>query len=667
MAHLEIANLNFRYPEATALALADLSFTMERGEFVVLCGASGSGKTTLLRHLKTALTPFGERSGHVRFSNRALDDVSLREQASAIGFVLQNPDNQIVTDKVWHELAFGLESLGLAPEVIRLRTAEMASFFGMQTWYHKKVIELSGGQKQLLNLAAVMALQPELLILDEPTSQLDPIAAAEFLAAVKKVNGELGVTVLLSEHRLEDALPLADRVAVMAAGRLMAFGSAEEVGRHLSASDDPMLFAMPTPMRAALALDAKREGGAKSPGGAGGGGGGIVSTAAIASTAATPATTAAASATASTTAAAAATAASTSIVPVSVREGRQWLEQTLASCAETASPSSAPEAKNLDLSDDKGTDRHETALIFARDLWFRYERTGADILRGLSLSVQKGEFLAIVGGNGTGKSTALGVLSGELRAYRGKLEVAGLHPATSRASERAACGLTVLPQDPQTLFVHNSVLEDLAAAIPSGLNPDKRDERLREVIEATEIAGILSQHPYDISGGEQQRAALAIALLTEPRILLLDEPTKGMDAFFKRRFAQILARLRKEGLTLVMVSHDVEFCAAWAERCALFFDGAIVTEGSPRAFFSGNSFYTTAANRMSRGLLESVVTAEDLIGALSRLPRTDPLEASPPTNAATNAATERDAQAAANAATGHDAQAATKPATKPAP
>jgi energy-coupling factor transport system ATP-binding protein len=576
MALLEVKDLSFSYPKATAPALSDVSFALRRGEFAALCGVSGCGKTTLLRHLKTALAPTGMRSGSVLLGGQPLDQVPALEQAQAVGFVLQNPDNQIVTDKVWHELAFGLESLGFSQEVIRLRTAEMASFFGIQTWYHKKIIELSGGQKQLLNLAAIMAMQPELLILDEPTSQLDPIAAAEFLATVKKVNGELGVTVLLSEHRLEDALPLADRVAVMSAGRLVAFGSAEEIGRQLKANADPMLYAMPTPMRAALAIgvDASRGG-----------------------------------------------------IPISVREGRQWLEKSLSSSVSSAEAPTALEGASRDeeavvgqkrAPREKAAARDAKAVISTRELWFRYEREGEDVLRGLSLKVDAGEFLAIVGGNGTGKSTALGVLSGRLKAYRGKLKVAGLDPSRPKAATLAASGLVVLPQDPQTLFVHNSILEDLMAAVPAGQSPEERDERLRAVIEDTEIAGILTRHPYDVSGGEQQRAALAIALLAEPSILLLDEPTKGMDAFFKRKFARILERLRAGGMTLVMVSHDVEFCAAYADRCALFFDGAIVTEGDPRSFFSGNSFYTTAANRMSRGLIEGVVTTEDLIAALNR-------------------------------------------------
>ncbi|MDR2106137.1 MAG: ATP-binding cassette domain-containing protein [Coriobacteriales bacterium] len=566
MALAEIKNLSFTYPEAAAPALDDVSLTLSRGEFVVVCGASGCGKTTLLRHLKTALTPAGDRSGSVLLDGHLLCDVSLFEQARSVGFVLQNPDNQIVTDKVWHELAFGLESLGVSQDTIRLRVAEMASFFGIQEWYHRRVTELSGGQKQLLNLAAVMAMQPRLLVLDEPTSQLDPIAASEFLAAVRKVNGELGVTVLLCEHRLEEALSLCDRVLVMAEGRLVADGRPGEVGCRLYAKDDPMLTAMPTPLRTALAVHG---------------------------------------------------AAADVALPISVREGRAWLEGVV--------PLRIATADSRDDSADtvRSTDgqRDGEALISARDVWFRYTKDGADVLRGMALEVWPGELLAIVGGNGTGKTTALGTLSGSLKPYRGRIRVAGLDPVKTGVEKLTAAGLAVLPQDPQTLFMHNTVIEDLVDALPGNSSRENssrehRDERLAWAIESCEIAPVVTHHPYDLSGGEQQRVALAMALLMEPRILFMDEPTKGMDAFYKRRFAALLARLREQGLTVVMVSHDVEFCAAYASRCALFFDGGVVTQGEPRRFFSGNAFYTTAANRMSRGLLPDVVSTQELIEAL---------------------------------------------------
>ncbi len=228
-----VRNLSFAYPEQRKDTLCELSFSIPQGQFVTLCGPSGCGKSTLLRQLKTVLAPAGYRRGEILFDGTPLNEVGQREQSSRIGFVQQSPENQIVTDKVWHELAFGLESLGYDTPTIRSRVAEMASFFGIQTWFYKNVTELSGGQKQLLNLASIMAMQPSVLILDEPTSQLDPIAAGDFLATIGKVNRELGTTILLTEHRLEEAFPLSDRVLVMDKGRLIADGTPDQVGDAL--------------------------------------------------------------------------------------------------------------------------------------------------------------------------------------------------------------------------------------------------------------------------------------------------------------------------------------------------------------------------------------------------------------------------------------------------
>ena len=249
MEQIQIRNLSFSYPDSGVDCLKDVSLSIEKGEFVLLCGTSGCGKTTLLRHLKSVLTPRGIRSGAVLFRGTPLDQVPLAEQSQAIGFVMQNPDDQIVTDKVWHELAFGLENLGVPRDVIGTRVAEMASFFGIQSWYHREVSQLSGGQKQLLNLASIMAMQPEILILDEPTGQLDPIAAGDFLNTLKKINRELGITVLITEHRAEEIFPAADRVLVMDAGRLIVDAPPREAGRILMEMGNPLEDMLPAPMR----------------------------------------------------------------------------------------------------------------------------------------------------------------------------------------------------------------------------------------------------------------------------------------------------------------------------------------------------------------------------------------------------------------------------------
>ena len=531
-----IRDLSFAYPEQRKDTLQGLSFSISPGQFVTLCGPSGCGKSTLLRQLKTVLAPNGFRRGEIFFEGTPLDEVSQREQSARIGFVLQSPENQIVTDKVWHELAFGLESLGYDTPTIRSRVAEMASFFGIQTWFYKNVTELSGGQKQLLNLASIMAMQPSVLILDEPTSQLDPIAASDFLATIGKVNRELGTTILLTEHRLEEAFPLSDRVLVMDRGRLIADGTPVEVGAALRSSGHGMFLAMPTAMRVWASVN------------------------------------------------------DSSPCPITVRDGRDWLTDY----AERRPLGAIPEEKETAASE-------ETAIAL-EDVWFKYDKDLPDVVKGVSLEVKKGEFLALLGGNGTGKTTTLSLIGGLRKPGRGEIKLCGR--------------VGTLPQNPQTLFVKKTVREDLFE-IFRGMKLEKKyqENRVARAVQLCRLEELLDRHPYDLSGGEQQRAALAKVLLLDPDILLLDEPTKGLDAEFKQIFAVILKTLQRRGVTVFMVSHDVEFCAEYADRCALFFDGNIVSQGRPREFFSGNSFYTTSANRMARSLLPEAVTPRDVMAA----------------------------------------------------
>ena len=542
MEHFRIENLSFYYPTSKdKKSLDNVSLKIEKGEYIVLCGKSGSGKTTLLRHLKTVLTPHGKRTGEIYFNGIALKDVDNRTQSAKIGYVMQNPDDQIVTDKVWHELAFGLESLGCDQKTMRSRVAEMACYFGIQDWFHRDVAVLSGGQKQLLNLASIMAMQPEVLILDEPTSQLDPIAASDFLNTVRKINTELGTTVIITEHRLEDIFPYADRAIVMDSGKIIADDTPRNIGKLLFEQNNPMFTAMPTPVRVFYNADGIGD------------------------------------------------------CPLTVREGRAWLSKEFDAEPQIKEFS----CKNID-------DEIDNPALSLKELWFRYEKDTPDILRGVSLEIPVGSISAIVGGNGAGKSTTLKAICGICKPYRGKIKVFGKPVNKFRSGELFRNCVSMLPQDPKSLFVKKTVREDLEE-----MTKDKN--KVIEVAEICQITELLANHPYDLSGGEQQRAALAKVLLTEPKILLLDEPTKGMDSFFKETFADILNKLKEQGITILMVSHDVEFCAKYADRISMFFDGQVLTTETPQKFFGGNSFYTTAANRMSKHIFKNAVTAENVV------------------------------------------------------
>ena len=527
----KVENLSFTYPLCSEKAVDDVSFAINSGEFISVCGSTGSGKSTLLRLLKKELSPMGEKTGGIYFCYENTDTLPAEKSASGIGFVMQNPEQQIVTDKVWHELCFGLENLGVPASSIHSRTAEMAAYFGIEEWFEKNTFELSGGQKQLLNLASVMVMQPKVLILDEPTAQLDPIAASDFITTLKKLNRELGLTVIIAEHRLEDVIPVSDKLMVIDKGRLTAFDAPKKVISELG-KNSPIINAMPAASRLYRAVNGTGE------------------------------------------------------CPLDVREGRSFIETNF---------------KNhiTDVKCDEYSHSKEKALEFSQ-VFFRYERNGTDILKDLTLTVYENEIFCILGGNGSGKTTALSAASGLIKPYSGKIRIFDRNIKEYKNGSLYNACVAMLPQDVQTVFLKNTVAEELAEA----------EEAVKLL--PGDIARLYHKHPYDLSGGEQQLTALAKVLAAKPRLLLMDEPTKGLDANAKSGLAEIVKKLKKTGVTVVIVTHDAEFTALCADRCALFFRGDVVSSGTPWELFSQNSFYTTAASRMTRGYYKNVVTLEDI-------------------------------------------------------
>ena len=532
MALLTIKNLSFSYAAEHEKALHTISFDVENGEFIVLCGATGSGKSTLLRLLKRELAPMGEKTGELFFDGKPLDSLSAKDSASLIGYVMQQPEEQIATDKVWHELAFGLENQNLPQGVIRRRVAEMASYFGIEDWFLSDVSALSGGQKQLLNLASVMVMQPKLLLLDEPTAQLDPITASDFIATLKKLNRELGLTIILIEHRLEEVVPLCDRLMVMENGTLLAMDAPRKAVAMLR-EHPALLEGMPVSVRLFHALGGEGD------------------------------------------------------VPLDIREGRSFVEKHYKN-----------EIRALP---EKDYEHSEKKALSFRHVYFRYEKNGEDILTDLDFDVYENEIFCILGGNGSGKTTTLSAASGLYTPYSGDIRVFDKKIKDYKNGTLYKECLALLPQDVQTVFLRNTVKEELddANADISALPYD--------------LSHLLHRHPYDISGGERQLVALAKVLAGKPKLLLLDEPTKGLDASAKARVMDILKDLKASGVTIVAVTHDVEFAASLADRTALFFRGSIICAETPRRFFAENNFYTTAASRMTRGYYEGAVKQEDVL------------------------------------------------------
>ncbi|MFC3803399.1 ABC transporter ATP-binding protein [Cohnella sp. GCM10012308] len=581
--------LTFRYPDAAQPALTAVDLSVCKGEFVVLCGASGSGKTTLLRHFKRELAPVGELSGSLRYDGNPLAELPDGRAAEEIGFVFQHPESQIVMDTVWHELAFAMENRGYPQVVMRQRLAELSSFFGLEPLMQRPVHELSGGQTQLVNLASVLLLQPRLLLLDEPTSQLDPVAAREFVHLLRRLNEEFGVTVIASEHRLDDILPLADRLVVMAAGRVRYDGAPGDVCRRIWTTGDAReRLYVPSVARLLAALD---DAGTCEP----------------SETEAAP----------------------DAPLPLTVREAVAAIDRlageraasdgrgddaakaegphdrAIADCAEIRIPPASTGVSQLRgllrLSARQGADG-PAEVLSCRELTYRFERDQPDILRRLSLQVREGELLAVLGGNGAGKSTLLQLMAGLRKPQRGKIAIA---PGRK---------LGYLAQNPMLYFSSDTVREEFArAAEHAGYKGGAAEVEIAYWTDAFDLGALPDRHPHDLSGGQQQKLALALALLPRPDILCIDEPTKGLDPDAKEAFAALLLQLREEGMTIVMVTHDAEFAARHADRCALLYDGEIAAAAEPPLFFGGNYFYTTAVNRAVRHRYPDAVTAEEVM------------------------------------------------------
>lgn len=554
---LRVDGLKFSYPNQLKKALNNINFSIDEGDFVLICGESGCGKSTLLRHLKPELSPHGQVSGDIYYYSQKINDYSSKQLASEIGYVLQNPDSQIVTDKVWHELAFGLENMGLDTQTIRLRVAEMASFFGIQGWFRKNVNDLSGGQKQLLNLASIMAMQPKILILDEPTSQLDPIAAKDFIDTLVRINKELSTTIIMTEHNLEDIYSVCDKVIVMEDGKVICNDTNYKVVDILSRDKNHKMFkSLPTPSKIYNQLNGYIEGASKSP--------------------------------------------------LTVKDCRQWLNDSMDEVTIKKLDDSETEI-NID-------EKDREIAIELKDVYFQYNKISEPTIRDLSFKVYKGEIYSILGGNGTGKSTTLSLVARQRKPQRGKIFINNIEIKKYNNKSLYENNLALLPQNPESLFVFETVKEDLEEVLILQ-NKDREyiDKEVKRVSKLLDIEHLLEHHPYDLSGGELQKAGMAKVMLLNPKIILLDEPTKGLDAYCKEEIGKMLLKLRDTGVTIVVVSHDIEFSARYSDRCAMFFDGSIVSEGTPKEFFLGNNFYTTVSNRIARNIFEDTLIYEDVV------------------------------------------------------
>ncbi len=542
MADVLIKNLSFTYAGEDKHALKNIDIAIKSGEFIALAGISGSGKTTLLKLLKPQIAPNGTINGEILIGGVPIEKVNT---AVDVGFVMQNPENQIVTDKVYRELAFGLENIGEKTEKIKVKIAEIAEYFGISSWIEEKTSNLSGGQKQLLNLSAVMVTDPKILIFDEATSQLDPIVASEFLRVVKRINEEFGVTVIMAEHRLNELIGIADRLIVLDDGKKMI----DAVPKTLSPSEmsGEFIQSMPFTFRLAKILNLEK-------------------------------------------------------CPLTEKEARECLKE-IVTAPVTYLPNEIEE-------------REKEIALSVKSAYFRYDKKGSDIIKDLRLEVKKGEVYALVGGNGSGKTTLLNCIVGIKDFYHGKIKYFG--SSKKEFLSKRAGNIAMLTQNPKTLFIKDTVKKDLEeVAKIVGKSKDEFANLLEKTIETLGIKPLLEKHPYDLSGGETEKVALAKVLLTSPKILLLDEPTKGLDGYYKSKIASIINDLKGEDVTVILVTHDQEFAAMVADRIGMLFNGEIVGEDTPRNFFTNSKYYTTSAIKVARGIVNNAVSENEIAEAIN--------------------------------------------------
>jgi len=539
---INCSNLSFTYAGQTQPTLVDISLKIAAGEFVTIVGATGSGKTTLLKQLKTELKPAGEQRGDVLYQGTPVADLTSDVSAQQLGYVAQDPQVQPIMATVIEELAFPLENLGYSTAEMNSRIAEVSNFLGLNQFLHMPIQDLSGGQLQLVNLASVLALKPQVILLDEPTAQLDPTTAQNFLNILQQVHDELAITIILTEHRLNRVLALANRLVLLEDGHLTYDGDVSTGLRRMQAAPKLQPFVPAVPQFfLAHHLDA------------------------------TP-------------------------LPLTVTAGRRLITQRDWRFKAATLPE--PEAIA------RPTDWH----FEAQHVSLRYPTTG-DILHQLDLTVTPACWLAIIGKNGSGKSTLLTVLAGLRKPQHGKVRLN--HQIIWKMKNRDRLRqLSYLSQNPTEQFNGDTVTEELTAQ--AKLASGDVAERVQNALETFQLQAVAEQNSFDLSGGQQQLLGLALALITRPQVLLLDEPTKGLDPATKLLVGGILQKKHQAGLTLIMASHDMDFCAEFADTCTFMFNGCLTEPQSTRQFFTENFLSTTAVNRLLRQQVPTALFSQDV-------------------------------------------------------
>jgi energy-coupling factor transporter ATP-binding protein EcfA2 len=543
MPQITFDHVTFAYPESSAPALRDVSLQVEAGQFMLVVGPSGSGKSTLLRCINGLAPHFsgGTLAGRVLVDGRDTREHPPRDLASVVGFVFQDPEAQFVTERVEDELAFALENAGVPQLTMRKRVEEVLDALGIASLRNRAVSSLSGGEQQRVAIAAALALQPKILVLDEPTSQLDPQSAEDVLSALVRLNADLGLTIVLAEHRLERVLQYADRVVFLPeAGATPLAGDPREVMEAVALTPPLVTLGKALGWRP---------------------------------------------------------------LPLTIKEGRRFagaLSLEHGVCRDDLPPSGRPAVQASD---------PRPPVLNARDVWLAYD--GAEVLRGVSLAVGGGELIALMGRNGSGKTTLLRTIVGLARPQRGQVMVNGAS-VLGQSTADICRQVGYVPQNPAALLFADAVRDELLITLRNhGLDETTAPVEPGELLETLGLSDVATLYPRDLSTGQRQRTALASVLVTRPQVLLLDEPTRGLDYAAKATLTGILKRWQAQGTAIVMVTHDVELVATCADRVALMAEGEIVVDGPVRQVLSESAIFSSQINKLFGA--PSLLTVDDVL------------------------------------------------------
>ena len=559
MAFIEFNDVSFTYLDHTTPAIHNLHVQVEQGQWVVICGASGSGKSTLFKLCVPEIMPAGKMTGEIIIDGKRISDYSQRETSSMIGFVMQHPEQHIVMERVVDELVFSMENLGLPLTVMRKRLAEMAQLFDLEPLLEQPTMSLSGGQQQLVQLASILMVQPKILLLDEPLSQLDPIAASSFMQLLAKIHQDYGITVLMTMHRLEEVWSLVDRICLIDQGVIVAQGTKQEIVRHHPQLD----LYLPTATQLMIALGTREE------------------------------------------------------VPMTVQGIRQQLASMNWEHIQLTSDEAGESLMtHLNVQSDVQSDVQRVPVLSVSELVFRYQKNSKLICKNLSVQLHQGDLVALFGANGSGKSTLLQLMAGMLKPQYGTVH---LQPLANLPSAGRPTGTSIgyIGQQPMLHFLKETVKQELESAMAYAQNHGYSID-FNETIASYGLEKCLLRHPFDLSGGEKQILAIACVLMRQPRILLLDEPTKGLDPMYKERIQSHLLQAHRQGTTIIIATHDIEFAAEVANRCMLMFNGMIIVDATPEIFLRENYFYTTPIQRLVREWVPHAIRWGDVVASCQK-------------------------------------------------